>query len=86
MTQAKDESGQQEGLASHASAKVQDAASAVQEKASELGEQGSVRLREQFDQRSSKAGSPVRSLAEARRGTIPGTSCASGRSARSRRI
>jgi hypothetical protein len=67
MTQAKDESGQQERLASQASAKVQDAASAVQEKASELGEQGSVRLREQFDQRSTKAGSQVRSLAEALR-------------------
>jgi ElaB/YqjD/DUF883 family membrane-anchored ribosome-binding protein len=67
MTQAKDESTQQEGLASQASAKVQDAASATQEKASELGQQGSVRLREQFDQRSSQAGSQVRSLAEALR-------------------
>lgn len=67
MTQANDESSQQEGLASQASAKVQDAASAAQEKASELGEQGSVQLREQFDQRSSQAGSQVRSLAEALR-------------------
>jgi hypothetical protein len=67
MTQAKDESGQQEGLASQASAKVQDAASAAQEKASELGQQSSARLREQFDQRSTKAGSQVRSLAEALR-------------------
>ncbi len=67
MTQATDESGQQEGLASQASAKVQDAASVAQEKGSELREQGSARLRGQFDQRSSRAGSQVRSLAEALR-------------------
>ena len=46
---------------------MQDAASAAQEKASELREQGSARLRDQFDQRSSQAGSQVRSLAEALR-------------------
>lgn len=67
MTQATDEAGQQEGLASEASAKVQDAASVAQEKASELREQGSMRLRDQFDQRSSQAGSQTRSLAEALR-------------------
>lgn len=67
MTQATDETGQQEGLADRASAKVQDAASVAQEKASELREQGSARLRDQFDQRSSQAGSQVRSLAEALR-------------------
>jgi hypothetical protein len=46
---------------------VQDAASAAQEKAAELREQGSARLRDQFDQRSTQAGSQVRSLAEALR-------------------
>jgi ElaB/YqjD/DUF883 family membrane-anchored ribosome-binding protein len=62
-----EEMGQQEGLASQASAKVEDAASLAQEKASELRKQGSARLRDQFDERSSKAGSHVRSLAAALR-------------------
>jgi ElaB/YqjD/DUF883 family membrane-anchored ribosome-binding protein len=66
MTEATD-TGQQEGLAGHASAKVEDAAAAAQEKASELREQGSARLRDQFDQRSTQAGSQVRSLADALR-------------------
>lgn len=61
------ETGQQEGLAGQASAKMEDAASAAQEKASEWREQGSARLRDQFDQRSTQAGSQVRSLAEALR-------------------
>jgi len=58
-----EDSNQQEGLASQASAKVEDAASLAQDKASELREQGSARLRDQFDERSTKAGSQVRSLA-----------------------
>jgi ElaB/YqjD/DUF883 family membrane-anchored ribosome-binding protein len=62
-----DETSQQEGLASQATAKVEDAASAAQEKASELREQSSARLRDQFDQRSTQAGSQVRSLAKALR-------------------
>jgi len=62
-----DERGQQEGLASQATAKVEDAASTAQEKASELREQSSARLRDQFDQRSTQAGSQVRSLAKALR-------------------
>ena len=62
-----DERGQQEGLASQATARVEDAASAAQEKASELREQSSARLRDQFDQRSTQAGSQVRSLAKALR-------------------
>ena len=62
-----DEMGQQEGLASQASAKVEDAASLAQEKASELREQGSARLRDQLDERSTKVGSQVRSLATALR-------------------
>jgi ElaB/YqjD/DUF883 family membrane-anchored ribosome-binding protein len=67
MTQATDEAAQQQGLADQASAKVQDAAGIAQEKASELREQGSARLRDQFERRSSEAGSQVRSLAEALR-------------------
>jgi hypothetical protein len=62
-----DEMGQQEGLASEATAKVEDAASLAQEKASELREQGSARLRDQLDERSTKVGSQVRSLATALR-------------------
>jgi hypothetical protein len=67
MAKAKEEAGQQEGLAGQASARVQDASSAAQEKASELREQGSARLRDQFNQRSSQAGSQMRSLAKALR-------------------
>jgi ElaB/YqjD/DUF883 family membrane-anchored ribosome-binding protein len=67
MTQATDQPGQQEGLKDQAAAKVQDATSVAQEKASELREQGSVRLRDQFDQRSNRAGSEMRSLAGALR-------------------
>jgi hypothetical protein len=67
MAQATDEAGQQEGLAGQASAKVQDVATVAQEKASELREQGAARMRDQFDQRSTEAGSQVRSLAEALR-------------------
>ena len=62
-----DEIDQQEGLASQASAKVEDAASLAQEKASDLREQGSARLRDQLDERSTKVGSQVRSLATALR-------------------
>jgi hypothetical protein len=57
-------------LKDQAAAKVQDAASTAQEKASELCEQGSVRLREQFDLRSNQAGSQVRTLAEALRRSV----------------
>jgi ElaB/YqjD/DUF883 family membrane-anchored ribosome-binding protein len=67
MAKAKEEVGRQEGLAGQASARVQDASSAAQEKASELREEGSARLRDQFDQRSSQAGRQMRSLAEALR-------------------
>jgi ElaB/YqjD/DUF883 family membrane-anchored ribosome-binding protein len=66
MTSATDQ-GQQDGLKEQAAEKVQDATSAAQEKASELREQGSARLRDQFDQRSNQAGSQARSLAEALR-------------------
>jgi hypothetical protein len=67
MTSATDQAGQQDGLKDQAAEKVQDATSAAQEKASELREQGSARLRDQFDQRSNQAGSQARSLAEALR-------------------
>jgi hypothetical protein len=58
---------QQEGLKRQASSKVQEATSVAQEKVSEVREQGSARLRDQFDQRSTQAGSQMRSLAEALR-------------------
>lgn len=64
MTKATDQANQEEGLAGQASAKVHDATSVAQEKASQLREQGSARLRDQFDQRSNQAGSQARSLAE----------------------
>lgn len=67
MAQATGQQGRQEGLKEEAVAKVQDAASVAQDKASELREQGSARLRDQFDQRSSEAGTQVRSVAEALR-------------------
>ena len=67
MTHVTDEAGGQQGLTDRTSAKVQDAASAAQEKASELREQGSARLRNQFDQRSTRVGTQARSLAEALR-------------------
>jgi hypothetical protein len=67
MTQLTDETDQQEGLADQAVAKVQDAASATQEKALELREQGSAQLRDQFEKRSTEAGSQVKSLARALR-------------------
>jgi ElaB/YqjD/DUF883 family membrane-anchored ribosome-binding protein len=67
MTKTTNQADQQDGLKDQAADKVQDAASAAQEKASELREQGSARLRDQFDQRSNQAGSQARSLAEALR-------------------
>ena len=67
MAQATEETGRQEGLAGQASAKVQDAASVAQERATELREEGSARLRDQFDRRSTEAGEQARSLAEALR-------------------
>jgi ElaB/YqjD/DUF883 family membrane-anchored ribosome-binding protein len=67
VTQATDEARRQDGLKDQASEKVQGAAASAQEKAAELREQGSARLRDQFDQRSNRAGSQVRSLAEALR-------------------
>jgi len=67
MTQAADASGQQQGVAGQASETMQGAASAAQEKAGDLREQGTMRLRDQFDQRSTETGSQVKSLAQALR-------------------
>jgi ElaB/YqjD/DUF883 family membrane-anchored ribosome-binding protein len=67
MAKTTDEAAQQEGLTEQASSKVQEATSVAQEKASELREEGSARLRDQFDQRSTQAGSQARSLAGALR-------------------
>jgi hypothetical protein len=69
MAQPKDEARDQDNLAAQASSKMQEATSVAQEKGSELREQVSVRLREQFDQRSTEVGSQVRSVAEALRGS-----------------
>jgi ElaB/YqjD/DUF883 family membrane-anchored ribosome-binding protein len=66
MTQTPYE-GKQEGIASQASGTMQDAASAAQDKASELRGQGSARLRDQIDRRSTDAGTQARSIAEALR-------------------
>ena len=67
MTETTHETGQQEGLVSQASAKVDHAASAAQEKAEDLREKGTARVRDQLDQRSTQAGSEMRSLADALR-------------------
>ena len=67
MAQPKDEASDQDNLTAETSSKMQEATSVAQEKGSELREQGSVRLREQFDQRSTEVGSQVRSVAEALR-------------------
>jgi ElaB/YqjD/DUF883 family membrane-anchored ribosome-binding protein len=67
MAQRMDEAAQQQGLADQAPGKVHEAARVAQDKASELREHGSARLRDQFDQRSNEAGSQVRSLADALR-------------------
>jgi len=56
-----------EGVVGQASAKVQDAASTAQEKASELTSEGKSRLAEQLDQRTTDAGSQARSVAQALR-------------------
>jgi ElaB/YqjD/DUF883 family membrane-anchored ribosome-binding protein len=67
MTQATDKAAGQQGLTDQASEKMHDAAAVAQEKAVELRKQGSARLGEQFDQRSTQAGSQVRALADALR-------------------
>jgi hypothetical protein len=56
-----------EGLVAEATSQVQDAASAAQEKAVELKEQGKGKLGETLDQRTNKAGQQARKLAQALR-------------------
>ena len=67
MAKAKNEASSQEGLADDVATRVQDASSAAEETASELREQGTARLRDQFDQRSTHAATQMRSLAKALR-------------------
>jgi hypothetical protein len=67
MTQATGATGDEPALTDQASDKVHEAASTVQDKASELREQGSGRLRDEFDQRSNQAGTQARSLGDALR-------------------
>jgi hypothetical protein len=64
MTDMRDETRPERGLVEQASAHAQDAASVAQEKTKELRAQGSKKLREQFDRRSTDAGSQARSVAE----------------------
>jgi hypothetical protein len=66
MTKAANET-RKEGLIDNASQRAQEATSVAQDKAADLRERGSVQVRDQFDRRSTQAGSQVRSLAEALR-------------------
>jgi ElaB/YqjD/DUF883 family membrane-anchored ribosome-binding protein len=56
-----------EGLVGEATSQVQDAASAAQEKAVELKQQGKGKLGETLDQRTNKAGEQARKMAQALR-------------------
>ena len=56
-----------EGLVGEATSQVQDAASAAQEKAVELKEQGKGKLGETLDQRTNEAGEQARKMAQALR-------------------
>jgi len=67
MAQATDDASRQEGLTDQASAKAQEAVGVAQEKAAELKDEGSIRLRDQLDRRSNEAGSQVLSVAQALR-------------------
>jgi ElaB/YqjD/DUF883 family membrane-anchored ribosome-binding protein len=64
MTDLHDETREEPGLVEQASARAQGAASAAQDKAGELREQGTARLRDQLDRRSTDAGTQARALAE----------------------
>jgi hypothetical protein len=67
MTDLHDETREEPGVVDQVSAQAKDAASAAQEKAAELREAGTVRLRDQLDRRSTDAGVQARSVAEALR-------------------
>jgi ElaB/YqjD/DUF883 family membrane-anchored ribosome-binding protein len=59
------EAGQEPGLIGKAAVSVQDAASTAQEKAGELKERGRHRFADQLDERSTRAGSQARAVAQA---------------------
>lgn len=65
MTSVQREAGQEPGLTEKASSSVQDAASTAQEKVGELKERGQLRLADQLDERSTRAGSQARTMAHA---------------------
>jgi ElaB/YqjD/DUF883 family membrane-anchored ribosome-binding protein len=65
MTSIQRETGHEPGLTEKASASVQDAASTAQEKVGELKERGQLRLADQLDERSTRAGSQARTMAHA---------------------
>jgi len=67
MAQATDGTSQQQGITDQASEKAHEAVDVGKEKAAELQQQGTIRLRDQLDQRSNEAGSQVRSVAQALR-------------------
>jgi hypothetical protein len=66
MTDTANETGR-EGLVGEATSQVQDAASAAQEKAVDLKEQGKGKLGEALDQRTNQAGEQARKMAQALR-------------------
>ena len=67
MSSASSGTGNEQGLADQASAKVQDAASAAQEKAGELKMKGKSRFADQLDTRTTDMGSQARSAAQSLR-------------------
>ena len=67
MTEVRSESGQGDGIVGQAQEKVGEVASTAQEKAGELRQQGSSKLRDQLETRSTDAGRQARSLASSLR-------------------
>ena len=67
MTEVRSETGQDDGIVGQAQEHVQEAAATAQEKAAELKEQGTSKLRDQLDTRSTDAGRQARSLASTMR-------------------
>jgi hypothetical protein len=67
MTDMRDETRPERGLVHEASTRAAEAGATAQEKAAELRAEGSEKLREQLDRRSTDAGTQARSLAEALR-------------------
>jgi ElaB/YqjD/DUF883 family membrane-anchored ribosome-binding protein len=69
MSSTTDRTGHDQGLVEDVSEKAHEAASAAQEKASELKERGSRSLGEKLDERTTEAGSQMRRFGEALRRT-----------------